>query len=326
VKPWFNDSDVFQRLLESLVGKRVAVLGHIRPDGDCIGSQVAMTRVLRQQGVDAIAVNQHDVPQNCRSFLGDTPFFRYDAVDLNGYAFVSVDCADRSRLGKLVNASVDEILINVDHHISNTLYAQHNFVHPEASAAAEILSGFFIDANIPLDPVTAQALYVGMATDTGQFRFGTTTQQVFDLCAALIRCGASPAESARELYEREPITKIRLLQAFLNSLEFHCGGRVCIGSLTQKIWDETGAKKEETEGLVDYARCIEGVEIGVLIEENDGQVKGSFRAKDPIHRVDLLAQKLNGGGHACAAGFNPKMSLSNTYERVVSILTDHFSE
>ena len=314
-------------LLRSLSGQRVAVLGHVRPDGDCIGSQVGLTRVLRALGADAFAINQHPVPGACTSFVGDTPFFLADdpSLDLASAVAISVDCADRRRLGEDVQAAFPEILANFDHHISNAEFAQHNYIVADSAATGEILAGLCLDAKLPMDAVTAQAFYVGLATDTGQFRFGSTTAKSFQIACELISHGADPAAAALALYENEPKAKLALLQRYLASFEYHCDGRVCLGLLRQEDWDATGAQKEDTEGLVDYARAIEGVEIGVLLEERGDQVKGSFRAKDPVHRVDQIAQQFNGGGHACAAGFNPYQPLETLRTNVLAALEIHFA-
>ncbi len=319
-------SEQFSAIVRDLKGQRVAVAGHLRPDGDCIGSQVALTRMLIACGIDAIAVNEHEAPRTCQTFLGDTPFFTTNTADLENRVLVTTDCAGESRLGKELLARFPQgAFFNVDHHISNEKFAKHNLIVADASATAEILAGVFVDEGFPVDPVTAQACYVGIATDTGQFRFSSTTRRVFEICCELIRFGADPATAARELYENEPYAKIELLQHFLASLRFECEGKVCIGILGPEAWERTGAKREDAEGLVDYARAIEGVDIGVLLEDRNGVVKGSLRSKDPIHRVDRIASSFNGGGHACAAGFNPHMGLQEIYAKLVEELQRHFS-
>ena len=315
----------FEAAAQSLAGRKVAVLGHVRPDGDCIGSQVAVTRLLRARGIDAIAVNRHVVPPMCAAFVHDTPFFLDTEADLAERVAVTVDCADRKRLGPLLAEHFLTIALNVDHHISNSLYAERNLIEGTASATGEILAGIYLDNGYPMDPIIAQALYIGIATDTGQFRFAATTKQTFELCRELMEHGADPAAAALELYEKESPAKLALLQRFLASFEYLAGGRVCIGTLRTADFEETGARKEDTEGLVDYARAIEGVEIGVLLEEMGDQLKGSFRAKDPINRVDQLARQFNGGGHACAAGFNPEEPLETFYPKLVSVLEAKFS-
>ncbi|MFA5258268.1 MAG: bifunctional oligoribonuclease/PAP phosphatase NrnA, partial [Opitutales bacterium] len=279
-------------------GGKAVVVGHVRPDGDCIGSQVALTRCLRALGCDAVAVNEHPVPRNQKAFVGDTPFYQPAQVaDLEQRVALSVDCAAEDRLGKGLRARIGQVLINIDHHISNARFAASNYIYPEACATAEILGCLFLDNKLPLDAVTAQALYVGIATDTGQFRFATTTARCFELCCQLIALGADPADAARELYENEPFSKIEILRTFLYSLRFEFEGRFCVGILPEKIWADTGATSEETEGIVDYARDIDGVQIGAILEYRGNSVKGSFRAKDPAMRVDRLAARFGGGGH-----------------------------
>jgi len=321
-----DHSPAFEQAVTELEGQRVAVLGHLRPDGDCIGSQVAITRILRQRGIDAIAVNHHEVPPMCAAFVADTPFFRDHEADLTGRVAVTVDCADRKRLGPVLQEAFPTVALNVDHHISNALYGDCNLVDGASAAAGELLAGIFIDNGYAIDPVTAQALYIGIATDTGQFRFSATTKRTFDLCRALMDFGADPAAAALELYEKESPAKLALLQRFLASFQYQCGGRAVIGILRDSDFKETGARKEDTEGLVDYARAIDGVDIGVLLEEREGALKGSFRAKDPAMRVDQLAKQFNGGGHACAAGFNPDGALEAFLPVLVQSLQAQFNK
>ena len=303
-----DDSPRFAAALERLKAHDVAVLGHLRPDGDCIGSTIAVTRLLRHLGVDAVGVNQDAVPANLRAFVGDTPLVRAEDFSLAGHAAVSVDCADFKRVGPRLKQFFPEVLLNVDHHISNREYGSENIVIGNASATAEILAGFFLDLNLPIDAVMAQALYVGIATDTGQFRFPSTTPATFEITRRLCEHGAHPADAAHELYERERFAKIKLLQAFLATLRMEAEGRVCIGLIENGVYDATGATVEDAEGLVDYARAIDGVDVGVLLEDRDGSLKGSLRAKNPFYRVDEIAKQFDGGGHACAAGLNVENS------------------
>jgi phosphoesterase RecJ-like protein len=315
----------FTAAIEAIWGQPVAILGHVRPDGDCIGSQVALARCLRGMGFDAVCYNHHPVPLNCRSFVGDTAFHLDEAGVETDRVAISVDCADRKRLGPVLQEAYPDVYLNIDHHISNSLYARHNLIEGQASATGEVLAGMMLDLAIPFDAVAAQALYVGIATDTGQFRFGSTTKNTFEICCHLMESGADPAAAAMELYERQSRAALALLQRFLASFRYLCDGRVCLGIIREEDWAATGATKEDTEGLVDYARAIEGVDIGILLEERDGTLKGSFRAKDPVHRVDQLASQFNGGGHSCAAGFNPELPLDIFLPRLMTALETHFA-
>lgn len=304
----------FKALLAQLKGKKVAVLGHMRPDGDCVGSQVGLCRALNQSGIEAIAINQDPIPQTLKPFIGDTPWGTHEGFDAKDYVAITVDCADDLRTGGKTQALFPQKLANIDHHISNTGYAQQNFIEAHTAATAEILAGLFLDHGLPIDAVTAQALYVGIATDTGQFRFPSTSPQVFEICSALINAGANPGQAAKSLYENESFNKLELLKTFLSSLKLECNGRVCIGILTREDYQKSGALREDSEGLVDYARSIAGVDIGVLIEEREnGMLKGSFRAKETHYRVDQLAKVYGGGGHACAAGLSQDASTAQAF-------------
>ena len=202
-----------------------------------------------------------------------------------------------------------------------------NVIDTQAAATCEILAGVFLDAGVPIDPRMAQALYTGILTDTGQFRFNATSQRCFVLAGELVARGASPSEVGYQIYERETAGKMQLLQRFLASLRFECDGKVCIGFLPEGIFVETRTKTEDTEGLVDYARCIEGVEIGVLLERRaGGGVKASLRSKDPAIRVDRIAAQYAGGGHACAAGLSVTSAGDDFYAGLVAALAARLAQ
>ena len=323
MSPFLQESARFLHALDELKGKSVLVLGHRRPDGDCIGSQVGLTRVLIELGIDARAVNQDPIPRTLTKFVGDTPFYSPDQVEGDDYTIVTVDCADKKRVGEELNTRFPDIFLNVDHHVSNNNYAKINFVLSDASATGEILAKFFLDNEMTIDSTTADALYVGIATDTGQFCYGGTNASVFEVCRRLCEYGASPAGVAYELYEREKPGRVQLLQRFLASFRMEHDGRVCIGTIRDSYYKETNTQPEDAESFVDYARSMEGVEIGALIEERNGKIKGSLRAKDPRFRVDILAKEFGGGGHACAAGLNVDKPLDEFYSELVEAIGKH---
>ncbi|MCD8483055.1 MAG: DHHA1 domain-containing protein [Verrucomicrobia bacterium] len=236
---------------------------------------------------------------------------------------MSVDCADRSRLGPAAQTRFSSILGVIDHHVSNRRYGTLNLIVPESAATCELLAALMLQEPTLIDATTAQALYVGIATDTGQFRFSSTSHLTFELCCQLVDMGADPAKAALHLYEQEKPARMALLQRFLQSFQFFAQGRICIGTLKLQDFKATGASREDVEGFVDYARSIEGVDIGVLIEETSGGLKGSFRAKDPRFAVHELAAQFNGGGHACAAGFNPHSTLEVFFPQLVAAVENH---
>ncbi len=316
----------FSSFLRELGTQSVVVIGHQRPDGDCIGSQVALTRVLRSLGIDAVCLNPDPVPRRIKFLVGDTPFLPPGSAVPANRLVIFADCADHARAGEAIRTSTPAPFACFDHHLSNHGFAKHNFVDTGSAATAELLTGLFIDAELPLDDIAAQALYTGIMTDTGQFRFPSTTRRTFVLAGELLARGASPTLAGSQLYERETLAKFRLISSYLGSLKLECDKRACIGVLPRGIFEQTGASIEDTEGLVDYARSLDGVEVGVLIEERGQTVKASLRAQDPRLRMDSVASQFNGGGHACAAGLNFPGTLADFYPRLVAALAQRFRE
>jgi len=318
-------AEAFGELLARLAGRKVAVIGHARPDGDCIGSQVALARLLSAAGSPAVCVNADPVPRRLRYLATGSDFIRTDAALTlpPEYAAVFVDCADHGRAGDRLRTRFAAPLGNLDHHLSNAGYAAVNLVDCASAATCELLAGLALDRGLPVDAITARALYAGILTDTGQFRFNSTSERSLVLAGELVARGASPSEAGYELYERETAGKLQLLQRFLATLQFECGGRVCLGFLPLGVFAETGTSAEDTEGLVDHARCIDGVDIGALIEERpDGGVKASLRAKDPVFRLDLVAGHFQGGGHACAAGLSVGLDRATFRAELLAVLAE----
>ncbi|MCF7760809.1 MAG: bifunctional oligoribonuclease/PAP phosphatase NrnA [Cephaloticoccus sp.] len=311
-------------LLPKFSGRKLAVVGHARPDGDCIGSQVGLTRVLCALGYDAVCVNADPVPRRLQFLTQEMTFLRTDDIlpVAEDYAAIFVDCADGARCGSRLQAAFPQPVAIFDHHISNNGFSDHDFIDTGSAATAEILAGMFFDLGFPVDTVAAQALYTGILTDTGQFRFPSTSRRTFLLAAELLARGAQPSEAGFELYERETIGKLRLLETFLKSLKLECAGQLCVGHLPRGIFAATDSTAEDTEGLVDYARSIEGVDVGALIEErDDGTLKASLRSKNPAYRLDRIAGLFNGGGHACAAGLSLTMEFNEFYPKLVEAIT-----
>jgi phosphoesterase RecJ-like protein len=318
----------YARLLARLQGRKVAVVGHARPDGDCIGSQVALARVLAAAGHDVTCFNGDTVPRRLEFLVPGMKFVHpVEALaDTRDYAAIFVDCADQGRVGDRMKARFPQPLANIDHHLSNAGYAEINLVDSGSAATCEILGGLAFDAGQTVDAQAAQALYTGILTDTGQFRYASTSQRTFLIAAQLMACGAHPPQVGLELYERESVGKLELLQKYLASLRTECGGRVCIGILPVGVFEATGTTAEDTEGLVDYARAVDGVDVGVLIEERpNGAVKASLRAKEADYRLDQIAAQFNGGGHAMAAGLNLKTGAENFYARLVAAITQQLA-
>jgi phosphoesterase RecJ-like protein len=315
-------------LVEGLKGQKVAVLGHMRPDGDCIGSQFGLARILRASGIDAICVNRDRVPPNMTAYAEGMTFLKAEDYQPDGRVALAVDCADASRVGtEVLTKFPGGILANIDHHASNPDYAQINIVVREAAATCHILAAAALQENLPIDSLTAKNLHLGILTDTGRFCYSSTTPEVFEIVAQLIRRGASPVEANFYVFEQESRGKLALTQRFLSSIRFHENGKICSGEVTQADYLATETTKEDKEGLVEFPRSIAGVEIAVLFEEGKDGIRGSLRGRNPKLRLDLLAGKLNGGGHVLAAGFNMLgCKLNSDRDRIIGIIAQHYRE
>ncbi len=271
--------------------------------------------------------NADCVPNSLLYLEGSELISIFDRQMMNDTALLYVDCADEGRVGPKTSIALQGFrrIGNVDHHISNTGFAEFNVVDQGASATCEILAGIAFDLQVTITPDLAQALYTGIMTDTGRFGFAATSSRVFDLCANLVDCGASPQAAAENLYENVSLARLKLLERFLGTLEYACDGKVCIGELKQRDFLETGTSYLDTEGFVDYARSVSDVAVGVLLEERKTTTKGSLRAERKEIRVDQVAAQFGGGGHACAAAMSSAMSLEELRNGLIESLRPRVS-
>tara|TARA_B000000557_G_scaffold214258_1_gene180703 strand:+ start:809 stop:1795 length:987 start_codon:yes stop_codon:yes gene_type:complete len=328
LKQYFPElRDQFRSLAEAAAGVRVCVIGHARPDGDCVGSQIAAQKLLAHFGLESFMANADCVPNSLLYLEGSELISIFDRQMMNDTALLYVDCADEGRVGPKTSIALQGFrrIGNVDHHISNTGFAEFNVVDQGASATCEILAGIAFDLQVTITPDLAQALYTGIMTDTGRFGFAATSSRVFDLCANLVDCGASPQAAAENLYENVSLARLKLLERFLGTLEYACDGKVCIGELKQRDFLETGTSYLDTEGFVDYARSVSDVAVGVLLEERKTTTKGSLRAERKEIRVDQVAAQFGGGGHACAAAMSSAMSLEELRNGLIESLRPRVS-
>ncbi len=299
--------EAFCSLLDYCRGRKIAVAGHLRPDGDCISSTMAMAWALKEIGAsEVVALNRDAVPFLYANFTRSAEFAKMDNFDFSGYEVITVDCADPKRVSDTFSDKFPRPLACIDHHVSNAAFANINIICPDCAATAELLAGMFFDAGLTPPKEVCNALFMGMVTDTRSFTTNSTRAQTLKIAGMLADAGASPSYVAEQLYQRERPEKLRLLSAYLNSLVFRFDGALCYGLLRRSDFEASGALKEDTDGLVDYARSINGVKLAALLEEIADGVKGSIRAKNPAMRADLLAAKFGGGGHMSAAGFSVK--------------------
>ena len=294
-----------------------AVFTHVRPEGDAIGSLLAMSAALEQRGVRAMRFCADAVPSVYRFLPGSNLIRRRTPSSLPEIAIV-VDCDGAARLGPL-GATLDRFktLINIDHHGGNRPFGTVNWIEPDAPAASEMLYRLLKAMGAKITPEIATCLYTGILTDTGRFSNASANLQALDAAAALVRLGADPARIAAMVYESRPIGATRLLGAALRNLAAHGGGRLITSYLTLDDFERCGAAQEDTEGIVDHLRGIRAAEAAALFtEQEDGTVRISLRSRGRVN-VARAATALGGGGHPSAAGCIVPGPLRSAMRRVL---------
>lgn len=323
--PEFEDD--FKNLLSRTRGLKVAIAGHMRPDGDCVSSQFALAEILKNSGVkEVVCVNQNTLPELYKNFAYGMEFLSAETFEKTDFKLITVDCADVARTNEKLTQRFPNTFACIDHHVTNNPKAEINILDPKAGATAEIIAGLAMDANCPISKENANRLFMGIAMDTRQFTTSSTRPKTFAIAAALAERGADTAWVATQLYQRESFAKLKLLTAYLKSLTRHANGRICMGLLPENIYNETGANKADSDGLVDFARSVEGVDIAVLLEQLPDAVKGSLRGKTAAFKVNEVASLFGGGGHLAAAGFTAKGERLETFcPKLISILEERLA-
>lgn len=287
-------------------GRRFLLTSHSSPDGDAIGSELALARVLRSLGKSAWIWNRDPVPPLYRALPGAERIHVGEQAP-NGFpddfdAVVVLECPDLGRTGFPTEALAGLPLLNIDHHLGNQLYGQVNWVDSAAPAVGEMVHRLAVDLKTTIDAETATLLFLTVSSDTGGFRFSNANVVAFEAAASLVRLGASPERVSLWLYESQPLPAVRLLGEMLDTLEVHATGRVATVELTLEMFARAGAEPGDSEGLIDHARSIAGVEAAALFKElADGRCKISLRSRGQVD-VERIARAHGGGGHRNAAG------------------------
>ncbi|HBQ63731.1 MAG TPA: bifunctional oligoribonuclease/PAP phosphatase NrnA [Clostridiales bacterium] len=288
----------------------LVLLPHVDPDGDTLASCVALALALEKAGKKVRVLTENGIPRiyellektGTLLHLNQTP----GALDQQDACAVAVDAGSLERLGRrkilLLGA---ECSLNIDHHRTNTRFAQRNHVDIRASSTGEIICNLIHMLMIPLDPDIATALYIAISTDTGGFRFGNTTPETHRIAADLLKTGLTMeiSELSRLLFERTTPAKTLLMGHTAGNIRFYGGGRIALSVITQQEMEEIGASDEDCEGLVNIGRNIQGVEVSVFMRQRpDDTVKVNLRSNEYID-VSAVSTRFAGGGHSRAAGF-----------------------
>ena len=302
-------------------GDRFLITTHEGPDGDALGSMLALHQILEQLGKDSVmflAEKEFPLPIEYR-FLALQEVFHEPPADLADRTVVFLDCGNIDRMP--VEWLKDGVrILNVDHHHDNTRFGEVNLVDVEASCTAEIVFEISKLLGARATPEIAQALYVGLITDTGMFMYENTNARTHRVAAELIEAGVSVNEIFRRLYERVPEEKLRLVARALGRIDRQLDGALSTTYISAEDYAATGADETLTEGIIDFVRGIEGTQVAAVVRDKpDGSRdarKVSLRSTDGQVDVSAIARKMGGGGHQRAAGFSTDLP----YEELVQFL------
>jgi bifunctional oligoribonuclease and PAP phosphatase NrnA len=303
---------------------------HENPDGDALGSLLAMHWILEQLGKDSLMFMSPDefpLPWEYRQWTFDKRLVGAPPDDVAERTIVFLDCGNIDRMPVDFLQGDGLHILNIDHHHDNTRFGTVNLVCSVASSTAEMVWRIAKELGAEITPRIADALYTGLVTDTGRFMYENTSPTAHRMAAELIEAGVEPHQVYRRLYENLPFRRVQLLQRALASVERFDGGGITIAHLTKDDYEQTGAFETDSEGVVDHMRAVEGTAVAVLVrellsEDREGMRKVSLRATDGSVDVSSIARAFGGGGHPQAAGFSTPLP----YPELVAKLRELVSE
>jgi phosphoesterase RecJ-like protein len=299
------------------------IMSHVRPDGDAIGSQVALGFALMAMGKTVYLVNEDGVPESLAFMAGAGKVTTPPAAPLEVEVAIALDTATKPRLGErsLHAASKAKFWVNIDHHISNPAYGDLNIIDGTSPATGQILYQLIRALDMPLPDETRDAIYVAVSTDTGSFQYGSTTAATYELGADLIRRGLDVGKINADTYDNHPYRRLELMRELLNTLEISADGKIANWELRDAVRLKLDLQPDDSEGLIDLIRAVKGVRVAAFFEELEGgKIRVSMRSKDRGVNVCDVAAKFGGGGHALAAGIRMAGPLEDAKAAVLAAL------
>jgi phosphoesterase RecJ-like protein len=305
------------------------LLSHVRPDGDAIGSQLALGFSLMAMGKTVRMINEDGLPENLAFLPGSDRIESPPAEVLDVEVAIALDTATKPRLGDaaLHAASGAKLWINIDHHVSNPKYGDLNFIDSTSPATGQILYDLITGLDMPLPDETRDAIYVAVSTDTGSFQYPSTTARTYERAADLTRRGVNVGEINSKTYDDHPYRRLELMRALLNTLERSGDGVLAHWELRDQTRIDLALRPEDSEGLIDVIRAIRGVQLAVFFEELEGgKIRVSMRSKDRRLDVCKIALEFGGGGHALAAGIRMAGPLDEAKQKVLGAIRRRIAE
>jgi bifunctional oligoribonuclease and PAP phosphatase NrnA len=315
---------VIDRILEAIrASETLCVVGHIRPDGDCIGSQLGLAFALLNEGKRVCCWNQDPMPQKL-AFLDPKKLMRTPEPGHQFDCVIATDAATLERLGTVVECIKErKVFINIDHHKSNTRFADLNWVSPREPSTGELIFRLLKAANWAIDPAISDCLFTAVSTDTGSFQYPTTRPATYHVAGELVKRGANLARICDEVYQSYPLSRVRLLKLLYNRFRLTHQNQIAYLWLKKADFARTGADAADSEGLIDHIRAMEPVVIACVFEEVEPELtRLSLRSKDERVDVNEIAKQFGGGGHKAAAGARIPGRPLSVQRRVVAALKE----
>jgi phosphoesterase RecJ-like protein len=313
---------IIDRLLAAInQSERICVVGHVRPDGDCVGSQLALAFALKNEGKNVRCWNDDPLPQKL-AFLDSERVLRPSAPGQEFDCVVAVDAASYERIGRTgLRIAKRKVLINIDHHQSNTRYGDMNWVSSKSPSTGELVYRLLKAASWPITAPIADCLFTAISTDTGSFQYATTQPNTYCIAAELVKKGANLGRICEEVYQSYPLSRVRLLQHVFNKFRLTQENQIGYFWLKPGDFTRTGCTASDSEGLIDHIRAIEPVVVACLFEQvDDTIVRISLRSKDARVDVNQIAKQFGGGGHSAAAGAKITGTPLSIQRRVISAI------
>jgi len=320
-----ESSPVRQIRDQILQRRRFLITSHARPDGDSIGSQLAMAFALDALGKEVRVVNVDPAPDHYQEFPGmDRIEIASRVAEARVDAVIVMECSDIGRTG--ISGLEREYLINIDHHAGNQLYGALNWHDDTAAACGEMVFDLIQELAVPLTPEIATHIYLGILTDTGSFHHSNITPRTFDICRQCVEAGVTPAVMARRVFDSNSFGKLKLIGALLDDMELADEGRLAVMHLDDEMLAATGSTHNDTEGLINLPLTAREIQAVVFFKVTEsGEVRVSMRSKYDVD-VRQVASEFGGGGHKNAAGFTVTGELPDVragiVQRIVRAIAD----
>ena len=310
------EKEIWKKIQEA---QNILLIAHVNPDGDALGSSLSLYPILKKMGKKVTVFN---ATKPLPEYLDFLPNFNRvtnilpKKVDLT----VSFDCGSFDRLGLEEKPS---FLINIDHHVSNTNYGDINLIKPDHASTSQVVYDILKANGVEIDKQSAECIYTALVTDTGSFQYESVNEKVFECASEMVKCGVKPDYIAKMLFQRDRLSRLRLLAKAYETIEMCCEGKVAFVEVTKEMMEITGAIKEDTDTIVNSVRAIAPVEVACMLREEDEGIKISLRSKNYAD-VSKIAIKYGGGGHIRAAGATLKGEYD--FEKIKNRLKEDLKE